>query len=436
MALLVMVLFLPACEIDDIPDPNNPTTESVLVNATVDDLNNIVVGTEAGMRNFLGTYYENVGVIGREHYRLSNSDPRFLSDLLGGENAILDANTFYTTNPWAGRYRVVKNANVLIASANNTTLISEEERQGYMGFAKTIKAHQLLMNLTMMYEPGIRLDVGDPDNLGPFVEREAALDSIALLLDEGAEHIASAGELFPFTLSLGFGDPEVDDDFETPAGFLQFNRALAARVAVYREEFDEALELLEDSFLTLNNDFDRGVYHIFSSASGDILNPLYIAQNESGEIRIAHPSFIEDISPNDDRRSKVSKREEAAEQSDVGGEYDVFVYTTRTAPIPVIRNEELILIYAEANIQTGNFPEAVRAINIIRQGHGLTPYVGALTEEALIDEMLEQRRFSLYFEGHRWVDMRRYNRLNELPIDRPGDDVWTTFPKPFIEEAF
>ena len=27
-------------------------------------------------------------------------------------------------------------------------------------------------------------------------------------------------------------------------------------------------------------------------------------------------------------------------------------------------------------------------------------------------------------EGHRWIDVRRYNLLSTLPIDRPGDDVW------------
>lgn len=430
LALLALILALPACEIDNIPDPNNPTVESVLVNATVDDLNNIVVGAEAGMRNFLGTYYDNMGVIGREHYRFSGADPRFTSDLLGKGSSQLDNNTFYTTNPWAGRYRVVKNTNVLIGSVENTTLITEEQRQGYLAFAKTIKAHQLLMNLTMMYEPGIRIDVDDPDNLGPFVEREAALDAIALLLDEAATHLASAGDEFPFTLSGGFAG------FDDPAGFLEFNRALAARVAVYREEFGEALEVLEDSFLELNTNFDKGVYYVFSTASGDVLNPVFIAPNQSGEIRIAHPSFIADISPNDDRRSKVFKRDEAATLDGLTGEYDVAVYESNTDPIPIIRNEELILIYAEANIQTSNFPEAVKALNIIRQGHGLTPYVGLLTESALLDEMLEQRRFSLYFEGHRWVDMRRYGRLDELPLDRTGDDVWTTFPKPFIEEAF
>ena len=311
--LTVLALAVTACEIDDIPDPNNPTVESVLVNATVDDLNNIVVGTEAGMRTFLGTYYDNVGVIGREHYRFSSADPRFTSDLLGAGSATLDNNTFYTTNPWAGRYRVVKDANILIASANNTTLISEEQRQAYFAFAKTIKAHQLLLNLTMMYDTGIRINVEDPDNLGPFVEREAALDSIALLLDEAVVHIAAAGEEFPFSLSEGFAG------FDDPEGFLQFNRALAARVAVYREEFEEALEILDDSFLELNTNFNKGVYYTFSSAAGDLLNPLFIAPNQSGEIRIAHPSFIADIEPNDDRISKVLKRDKAATQSDLGG---------------------------------------------------------------------------------------------------------------------
>ena len=37
-------------------------------------------------------------------------------------------------------------------------------------------------------------------------------------------------------------------------------------------------------------------------------------------------------------------------------------------------------------------------------------------------------------EGHRWIDVRRYNLLGTLPIDRPGDDVWTMFPLPVSEQ--
>lgn len=432
--LLVCTMVLPACEIDDIPDPNNPTTDSVSTNATIADLNVIVVGTESGMRNFLGTYYDNMGVIGREHYRFSNSDPRFASDLLGAGSAQLDANTFYTTNPWAGRYRVVKNANLLIAAADSTTLITEEQANAYKAFAKTIKAHQLLLNLTMMYEPGIRINVEDPDNLGEFVTRDVALDSIASLLDQAVVHLDNAGDELPFQLSSGFDDLILPgEDAVTPEAFRQFNRALAARVDVYREDFSGALEALEESFLELDDNFEKGVYYVFGTGLNDELNPVFVAPNSSGEIRIAHPSYVADISPNDDRISKVAKRQNAATQSDLTGEYDVTVYRSNTDPIPLIRNEELILIYAEANIQTGNLTEAIKALNIIRQGHGLTPYIGAITRDALITEMLRQRRYSLYFEGHRWVDLRRYDRLDELPTDRAGDDVWVSFPKPFNE---
>src|SRR5258706_284980 len=99
--------------------------------------------------------------------------------------------------------------------------------------------------------------------------------------------------------------------------------------------------------------------------------------------------------------------------------------------------QELILIYAEAKIQLGSasdLDDAVSALNIIRNGHNLPDYSGAMTQAALIDEMLYERRYSLFYEGHRWVDMRRYNRLDQLPIDRPDDDVWEEFPLPLTQQ--
>ncbi|MHA6249365.1 RagB/SusD family nutrient uptake outer membrane protein [Pontibacter sp. CAU 1760] len=430
-AMAIMVA-LPACDIDNIPDPNNPTLESVEVNASIPSLNNLVAGTEAAMRIDLGTYYDDVGVVGREYYRFSGSEPRFTSDLLGAEDAVLDNNTFYTTRPWGSRYRAVKGANILIASASNTNQIDEAQQNGYLGFAKTIKAHQLLMNLTLMNENGIRIDVADPDNLGPIVGREAALTAIAALLDEASGHLNNA--TFPFTLSSGFGDLASTAGVG-PQEFLKFNRALAARVAIYSQKFPEALQALGSSFFELNQNFDKGVYYVFSTASGDQLNPLFLGRNATGDIRLADTLFVKDATPGDDRLQKVALRTTPATQSNLTGYYDVTVYDSNTDAIPIIRNEELILIYAEANIQTNNFAEAIKALNLIRTGHGLQPYTGALTQAALINEMLYQRRYSLFFEGHRWVDMRRYGRLDQLPLYRAKDNVWSSFPIPFNEGA-
>jgi hypothetical protein len=433
--LVCLILQLPACKIEDTLNPNNPSLEGALSNATVDDLNNLVVGTESSMRNGLGTELDDAGVVGREIIRFSGSEPRFTSDLLGAGNAVLDNNTFYTTTPWASRYRTIKNTNILISAIGNTALPTETQKQAYLGFANTVKAYQLLLVSNLYNENGIRIDVADPAKLGPIVKRPEALTAIAALLETGFTQLNGAGATFPFELSSGYAG------FNNPDGFKKFNRALAARVAVYRGQFAEALTFLNGSFLSLTGNFNTGVYHVFSGATGDQLNPIFLPLNATGEVRVAQSVFLADAlaagAANDDRLKKVALRTAPATQSGLSGTHDLAIFQSNVDPISIIRNEELILIYAESKIRVGvaGFPDAVIALNRIRQGHGLGIYTGSLTEVALTNEMLTQRRYSLYMEGHRWIDMRRYNRLNQLPINRPGDDVWTSFPLPFSENA-
>jgi hypothetical protein len=51
----------------------------------------------------------------------------------------------------------------------------------------------------------------------------------------------------------------------------------------------------------------------------------------------------------------------------------------------------------------------------------------------LEDEILFQRRYSLFGEGHRWIDVRRFDRISELPNDRAGDTVPESVPVPANE---
>jgi hypothetical protein len=413
-----------SCE-KDYGNLNSPTTGDFLDNANKDQLNNLVSGAESAMRIDLGLYLDDISVIGREIYRFSNSDPRYYTDLLGANDAVLQNTGFYIVNVWASRYRVVKNCNLLIDAANNSTFISEAEKKGYSGFAKTIKAYQLLLTLNLTNAKGIRIDVSDPDNLGPIVNYDESLAAIAALLEEGKTDLDAAQISFP--LSSGFAG------FSDAAGLSSINRALAARVAVYRKQWSAALTALAASFFNVNRSFNLGVYHVFGTGSGDQLSSAFYPQNSAGEIRLAQPTYATDIEANDNRINKATLRDAPASNSGLTSDRDVWVYTSSTAPVPIIRNEELILIYAEANIQTNNLTAAVTAINKIRNGHDLPDYSGAVTHDALIDEMLEQRRYSLFFEGHRWLDLRRYDRLNTLPIDRPDDDVWSSFPLPSTE---
>ena len=99
---------LPSCK-KDYGNLNSPTVEDFLQNASKDQLNNLVSGTESGMRNVLSFYLDDIGTIGREGYRFSGSEPRYVTDLLGANAGTLSSSNFYITQPWAARYRVVKN---------------------------------------------------------------------------------------------------------------------------------------------------------------------------------------------------------------------------------------------------------------------------------------------------------------------------------------
>lgn len=430
-AMLLVVGFT-ACEIETIDDPNNPSVGAITGNASLSEIQNLVDGIEGAMRINLGNYYDGVGAIGREIYRFSSSDPRFTSDLLGKGAAVLDNNTFYTTNPYAARYRAIKNANILLeALENSKALTSEEQRNAIRGFANTIKAYQLLLVWVQQYDNGIRVDVADPNNLGGFVgagNQQEGLRAIGTLLDQANTQLNAGGASFPFGLSSGF------TGFTTPSDFAKFNRALQARVQVYLESWDTALEALDNSFFDLTGANDLGAYHPYSTNGGDELNPQWYPLGATGESRVVQPSWVTDAEAGDFRLYKATLRTDTEFQDGLQSDYDLTVYASNAASIPIIRNEELILIYAEAKIQKNELTEGTDALNIIRNNAGLPDYSGANTKDALINEMLKQRRYSLFGEGHRWVDMRRYNRLGELPIDRPGDDVWVKFPRPANED--
>lgn len=98
----------------------------------------------------------------------------------------------------------------------------------------------------------------------------------------------------------------------------------------------------------------------------------------------------------------------------------------------------LILLKAEAHANLDQVDDAVAAINIIRNAAGIGPYIGLLTRVELIDEILYQRRFSLWAEpwGHRWIDARRYEKLNEIPTSFDSGTIFTQFPHPQAEVSW
>ncbi len=424
IAIVLLGAIVSSCQIDAIPDPNNL---SVADDPSMQQLQLHAVGIESLMRTEIGFYYDVTSIIGREQYFFTNSDPRYTGELLGKGDSELDPAGFYGTRPYAGRYKVVKNANLLLEGVEATTVaLSTEERNAFNGYAKTAEAYSLLLALNLQYQNGIRVDVADIDNLGDFVTYNEALVYIALRLDEAATELAQAGSEFPFALSSSFAS------FDTPAEFRQFNKAIAARVALYHRRYGDMSALLNDSFMDMAGDLNDGPAHFYSTSGVDISNAVFRVPDQS-EALVTQPSYTVDIMAGDDRMDKVAFRTTTAVLDGLSSDYDVVLYSSLASSIPIIRNEELILMMAEARLETGDVPGAVAALNIIRNAHSLGDYTGAVDAASVKTELVYNRRYSLFGEGHRWVDMRRWGMLDQLPLDRVGDNVWEQMPRPVSE---
>lgn len=421
--LAIPFLVTVSCDVEDGENLNGADTSSISSDISRGELGDAIGGILADMRNNLATQTDATAIVGREYWRIQSSDPRWTGDLLTG---LLDNNAFYTNQPFSARYSTVKDVNLVLEGLENTTAdFTDSEKAAIKGFVNTIKAHELLVVLNIMFQNGIRVDVADPGNLGPFVGYSEALDFLASLLSTAATDLASGGDSFPFVLNSGFSE------FDTPATFIEFNKSIAARVELYKGNYPGVLSQLADSFMDLSGDLTNGAYLTFSLTGVDVPNPLFFALNSTvANARIVHPSFVADAEAGDNRLAKAQLRDNPLTSDNLTGSYDVWIYQSNVAPVGLIRNEELILMYAEAN-HIANPTEAVSAINIIRNAAGLPDYSGSTAAADLVNEILNQRRYSLFAEGgHRWIDLRRFDRLGDLPLDRAGDGRVTQFPIP------
>jgi len=423
-----VLIGLSSCEVDEILNPNAPTVESFQNGATLADLKLLCHGLQGLIREDMQFHFWTTSVVGREYFDLRGTDPRYTSELLGQNGGDLDNNGFLTTRTYFGRYRSVRNAILLKTAVQNTAAsLTASESSGLTGFANTIIAYEMLLEATRQFDNGIRLDVVDVNNLGPFTGSfQESLSGIKSMLDEAHGQLSGADENLIFDLQ-GFG---TISDFSKTA-MAQFNRAIAARVAIYQRDKSAASAALDGSFLDLSGNLNKGAYYAFGGATGnDLPNPLFYVPGVDNYM--AHESFVDDAEAGDARLSKVTQVAEPIILDGLGGDDLVSIYSANTSEASIIRNEELILIYAEAKIGSDN-AAAVTAINTIRVTNGLGAYSGATDDASLIDEILDQRRYSLFGEGHRWIDLRRYSRLGDLPLDRAGDKVHVQFPRPASE---
>lgn len=441
-------------DVDPVPDPNsaNVNLDNVIVNPSPGQISALATGVEASLRlghAGRGQYNQLTGTFGREIYILALNDNRYYTELLG-TNKDLDPSGPYN-DVYTGFSRARHAAIVFRKSAETAVVLTDAQKQGIRGYAHTVEALTMLHLENLQWDNGIRLDVENIYKPSKFTtDRKAVYNAIATLLSTAATELAAGGGTFAFPLPGGYAG------FDTPATYFKFNRALAARVNLYREDYAAAGTALAASFYDPKGDLTVGPKIVFNAgAANDIGNPYAQNLNSSVSTLItAQKDFVDDLNKiypgGDERLKKVSLRDKPRTLGGLTGSYDPNLFT-QSSPLDIIRNEELILIAAELNIMQDNpasLATAVDLLNTVRSKAGkvtkkddkgkdvFVVYDGPITKAALLDEMLNERRFSLFYEGHRWVDMRRLGRITQLPLDLPTHKVFIQMERPIAETQY
>lgn len=99
----------------------------------------------------------------------------------------------------------------------------------------------------------------------------------------------------------------------------------------------------------------------------------------------------------------------------------------------VIRYADVLLMLAEAMNENNKTTQAIPFLNQVRTRAGLTGYAAGMTQAALRDAIMLERRLELSFEGHRWFDLIRTGQAFNVMKNLGMAQYMTVWPLPLSQ---
>jgi len=371
-------------------------------------------------------YAVEAGIFARDVYRIDASEPRFVQETLGGNP---DPGSFAGGGAWAGYYTAIRAENAIIQALGNVApnQFTAAEVTATQGFFRTMKALEYWRVIEMHDTVGMAIQAEDPNVVSDIKCKATVLAYVASLLDSANTDFTAAGgtTTLPFTLPSGFKTLTSGRDYSLVSNLVKFNRGLKGKVDFYRgldrKNPTPALFPTAIAELTLalggvapgavpKGDFKKGPYYVFVPG-GSENSPSTISDSKIG----LNPLVADSLQAGDTRGSKIVARSAtsgfgiATSITYVGA---VASTANQGKPLGILRDEELVLLRAQAYIEAGQLANAILDINDVRTNYGLAP-VAPVDKTTAINAVLYEKRYSLLFEGpQRFDDLREYGRLN------------------------
>jgi hypothetical protein len=420
-----------ACTNTNVPDLNLGSVSGFQTNPTASGAEALFYAMLAGERDETALFIQTVGSFGREGYNLSVSNGSLPFYVVG---PLTTGSFLVQTQLWQDEYADIREAELISDNLPKITTYTAAQAAAMEGLVQTMEAYDVYLLAVTRDSLGLPIvvDVNPTAPPAPIAPRAQVFQHLYNLIDSGATNLAAGGSAFPFQLPAGLSG------FDTPATFLTLNRALRVRVDIVLSNYTQALTDLGASFVSSAAPLTTGVYFNYTTTSGDEQNGIFT----QGPVWYASPRLADSaqLQPGGapDLRAQQKLVNVGTFTFDgITSPYQFTIYNTASSPIAMIRNEELILLRAEANFNLGNSNAALTDINLIRQSSGgLAPVTLAQfpTQNALLQELLYEKRYSLMWEGgHEWIDRKHYGELGMLPAAVSGGRLFNLIPFPLSD---
>jgi hypothetical protein len=443
--LLILVFSLTACEKEFLEREPTDAVAASSATATTDNLFLIINGIHRLMytrqgsngRGGYNTMMIQHDMLGEDLVMNSRANGWFVS--MASWNDHTNANDSDLRHGWRVLYQVINNANVVIEGAEEAAG-NAADRDAALGQAL---AYRAFAHFVLVQRHAERYDPDGPNTQG----------GIPLVLAPTIEGLPRSSVAEVYAQINADLDRAIDllDGYSRPnASHLnqQVAQGLKARVALVQGNWTEAAELAvqaREGFELMSNDAYQSGFNDYSNPEwmwGGFYNEeqgsaftnfgAYMSRNFSSSNIRGNPksifSVLYDQIPETDVRSTIfsvsGEHENLPAGYEISSRHSRWPYTSQKflsintgdsrGDVPYMRMAEMYLIEAEAKARLGSGgAEALLPLAVNRDpAYTLSTNTG----QALIEEILLQRRWELWGEGFRFLDLKRL----DLPLDRTG----------------
>jgi hypothetical protein len=360
--------------------------------------------------NYYGTGFQSIGYLSGDNIVWTGSQSQiqeFINHKVSAENSTI-------SGAWISIYRTISRANYVIAKVEGVTdpLLTTELKNQLIGEAYFLRA--------LSYFDLVRTWGGVPiivnptnnssDNIG--IPRSSEVDTYAQVLSD----LETAEPLLPGKTNR----------FRATQKTVW---ALKARYYLYRNNWAKAEEyatkIIGDGsnykLLKPYNSFfangargtEESVFEIFYNGTTEVnahrgqWQPQTNGGTRQWAPNDAFLSLVNDPLIGGNRNTLVAKDNQNRWYG------NLYYRSPASDPSFVIRTAELYLIRAEARAQQNNLSDALTDLNAVRDRAGLIPSI-AISQGEIMLAIENERRIEFALEPHRWFDLVRTHRAQEV----------------------